>query len=76
METLVPFATVTCPSCPLAFMSGVGGVGVGVDACVTVAVCPAMDIVPVLAAELLAATLYATVPLPVPLLPDVIVSQE
>ena len=35
-----------------------------------------MDIDPVLAVELLAATVYATVPLPAPLLPDVIVSQE
>jgi hypothetical protein len=35
-----------------------------------------MVMVPVLAAPLLAATLYATVPVPVPLLPDVIVTHE
>ena len=41
--------------------------------CVTVWVCPAIAIVPVRAAPVLAAAVKATLPLPLPLAPDVIV---
>jgi hypothetical protein len=47
-----------------------------VAACVTVNVWPAMVMVPERAAPVFAATLYATVPLPVLLVPDVIVIHE
>lgn len=46
------------------------------DACVTVKVCPAAIIVPVRAASLFAATEKFTVPLPLPLPPEVIVIHE
>jgi hypothetical protein len=52
-----------------------GGGGAGA-ACETVKVCPAMVIVPVRAPPEFAATLNSTVPFPLPLAPDVTVTQE
>jgi len=47
--------------------------GAGTAACVTVNVCPAIVRVPVRAAPAFAATANATVPLPLPVAPDVMV---
>ena len=55
---------------------GAGGVGLLVPACETVNARPAMVSVPVRGAALFAAALNATVPLPVPLAPAVIVIHD
>jgi hypothetical protein len=50
--------------------------GAAPAACVTVNIWPAIVKVPFRAAPVLAATLYATVPLPVPVAPEVMVSHD
>ena len=71
-----PVAAVDATATVSAFTAYEHAGGVTVPDCVTVTVCPATSIVPVLEPPLFAATPKVTLPLPVPLAPAVIVIHD